>query len=264
MGHRLYRQQELSPEQLAGELLNQPRTTARLLICQAARNDPEAQALLGQILLDGQGIRQDARLALCWFRMAARQGHAMACNMAGRCLEHGWTGKSDPAAAASYYRQAACCGLDWGFYNLANLLATGRGVPRDEHRAFALYLKAAQMGHAKSMNLVGRYCEEGRASQPADRETAARWYQRSAEAGDFRGQFSHACLLADRGDWSGARYWLEQALAGGHLKFLRRARDELLAARWPALQDISQAYVRRCQHLEQQGCPETASQRVQI
>ncbi len=34
----------------------------------------DAQALLGQILLDGHGIEQDQAVALRWFEIAARAG----------------------------------------------------------------------------------------------------------------------------------------------------------------------------------------------
>jgi TPR repeat protein len=138
-----------------------PASAARAILIAAQANMVDAQALLGQILLDGTGIEQDAALALVWFQIAARNGHAMATNMAGRCHEHGWGCEPDAAKAAEYYRLAAEADLDWGFYNYGNLLATGRGVNKDQARALACYRKAAQMGHAKSMNLLGRYLEEG-------------------------------------------------------------------------------------------------------
>ena len=133
-------------------------------------------------------------------------------------------------------------------YNLANLLATGRGVPRDDARALALYQSAAALGHAKSMNLVGRFHEEGRAV-PRDLALAHQWYRRSAEAGDFRGQFSHATVLAERGDLAGARIWLERALEGGNLNFLRVAREQLAASLPPSLNELTLAYFQRAAEL---------------
>nr|WP_221189706.1 tetratricopeptide repeat protein [Azomonas macrocytogenes] len=239
----------MSFEQALAELHDNPLGAARLIIKEAAHGDCEAQVLLGQILLDGRGIQQDAQLALKWFCIAAARGHGMANNMAGRCLEHGWGCPADPAEAAGYYQRAANLGLDWGLYNLANLVATGRGVKQDPLQAFKLYQRAAQMGHAKSMNLVGRYFEEGQVV-PRDITVAYDWYRCSAEAGDFRGQFSHACVLMDQGRWDEARHWLQQALVLGHLKFLRKARDELLAAALAPIQDITAAYVSRCEALE--------------
>ena len=75
---------------------------------------------------------------------------------------------------------AAEAGLDWSQYNYANLLATGRGVAEDQPQALTFYRLAAEQGHAKSMNLVGRYLEDGRFCQ-RDLEAAVDWYRRSAE-----------------------------------------------------------------------------------
>lgn len=249
MTHLLNRREELSPAQALENLPEHPRRAARLLLQAATQGDVEAQAMLGQILLDGRGIQRDPVLALTWFRIAARQGHAMACNMVGRCLEHGWGRIANPAEAALYYRLAAERGLDWGLYNLANLLATGRGVPEDPHQAFTLYLQAAESGHAKSMNLVGRYLEEGRVV-PADPRAAQDWYRRAAEGGDFRGQFSLAAVLIGQSRWEEARHWLREALVRGHRRFLLKALAELQTAALPALSDIVEAYARRCAVLE--------------
>jgi hypothetical protein len=134
-------------------------------------------------------------------------------------------------------------------YNYANLLATGRGVARNEEQAFAWYQRAAALGHAKSMNLVGRYYEEGRVVR-ADPQAAFDCYRRSAEAGDFRGQFSYASVLMGLGRWDEARHWLREALARGHPKFLRKARDELRRAAIAEVADIAEAYARRCAEQE--------------
>lgn len=250
--HHLHRDEALSLDQFGLDLEEHPRRAARWIIHAASQGEPDAQALLGQILLDGRGIEQDQALALRWFTIAAQNGHVMACNMAGRCHEHGWGCAADPARAAHYYRKAAEHGLDWGMYNLANLFATGRGVEQDQTQALQLYRQAAELGHAKSMNLLGRYLEDG-VVVPADQTAAWDWYRRSAEAGDFRGQFSYAATLISQQRWEEARHWLLQALSLGHLKFLRKARDELVAARIEPISDIAAAYVTRCADLGDQG-----------
>lgn len=248
MSFVLRRTEEINVEDLTGQLAGNPRQAARLILAGARDGDLEAQALLGQILLDGHGIEQDIGLALTWFGIAAERGHAMARNMLGRCLEHGWGCAKDETAAASHYAQAALLELDWAMYNLANLLSTGRGVARDDAHALALYQNAAALGHAKSMNLVGRFLEEGLVV-PRDIEAAHLWYRRSAEAGDFRGQFSHASILAERGDLAGARFWIERALEGGNLNFLRIAGQQLLGSPYPELQLLADAYQQKAMRL---------------
>lgn len=246
MSFLLRREEVLSGEQLSAMLTESPARAAQAILLAAGEGEVEAQALLGQILLDGQGIAQDQPLALRWFGIAAGRGHLMARNMLGRCHEHGWGCAADASIAAQHYRIAADAGLDWAMYNLANLLATGRGVAVDHPQALALYRRAAELGHAKSMNLFGRYLEEGQVC-PADPIAAREWYQRSAEAGDFRGQFSFAAVLADEGRIDDAVIWLEKALAGGNLNFLRVASQALASATDPRIQALAGRYALRCQ-----------------
>jgi TPR repeat protein len=241
MSWNLRREEVLDGDQLRAMLKDSPGSAARAILIAAQAQIVDAQALLGQILLDGTGIERDPALALVWFQIAARNGHAMAHNMAGRCHEHGWGCEQDAAKAAEHYRLAAEAGLDWGFYNYGNLLATGRGVNKDQARALACYRKAADLGHAKSMNLVGRYLEEGLCCEQ-DVPAAHEWYRRSAEGGDFRGQFSYAAVLADRGDIQKSLYWFEMALCNGNLNFLRVSRKMLLSSPHPEIKRLAIDY----------------------
>ncbi|MGY2259128.1 tetratricopeptide repeat protein [Pseudomonas sp. SDO55104_S430] len=249
MSYQLRREEALDGERLKAMLDESPARAAQAILVAAREEVLEAQALLGQILLDGQGIAQDQPLALRWFDIAARQGHLMARNMLGRCHEHGWGCEADASVAARHYRVAAQGGLDWAMYNLANLLATGRGVVEDQLQALGFYQQAAELGHAKSMNLLGRYLEEGRVC-PADPLAARNWYRRSAVGGDFRGQFSYAAVLAGEGNVDEALVWLHKALAGGNLNFLRVAAPALASATAPRIRTLAQDYARRQAELE--------------
>ena len=244
MSFQLRREEVLDGDRLKAMLDESPARAAQAILIAAREGVLDAQALLGQILLDGQGIAQDQPLAVRWFEIAANGGHLMARNMLGRCHEHGWGCNANATIAARHYRQAAEAGLDWAMYNYANLLATGRGVIEDQAQALNLYRHAAELGHAKSMNLLGRYLEEGRVC-PADPQAARDWYRRSALGGDFRGQFSFAAVLADQGHIDEALDWLRKALAGGNLNFLRVASKALLNARNPQICGFAALYHQR-------------------
>ncbi|MER2103405.1 MAG: tetratricopeptide repeat protein [Pseudomonas atacamensis] len=241
MSFQLRREEVLDAAGLAAMLEESPARAAQAILLAAGEGEVEAQALLGQILLDGQGIAQDQPLALRWFGIAAGRGHLMARNMLGRCHEHGWGCAADASVAAQHYRAAAEAGLDWAMYNLANLLAMGRGVAQNQAHALDLYRRAADLGHAKSMNLLGRYLEEGQHC-PQDLPAAREWYRCAAESGDFRGQFSHAGVLADAGHIEDALGWLGKALATGNEKFLRVAAESLLNAPHPRIRAMGEAY----------------------
>ncbi len=245
---RLRREEVLDGDRLKAMLDESPARAAQAILMAAGEGILDAQALLGQILLDGQGIARDQALAVRWFEIAARRGHLMARNMLGRCHEHGWGCAADAAVAARHYRIAAEAGLDWAMYNYANLLATGRGVVEDQVQALELYRRAAALGHAKSMNLLGRYLEEGRVC-PRDLVAARDWYRRSAEGGDFRGQFSFAAVLTEEGNIDDALVWLRKALAGGNPNFLRVASEALSASADPRVRVLVAEYQQRTQEL---------------
>ncbi|MFJ7283259.1 tetratricopeptide repeat protein [Pseudomonas sp. NPDC099000] len=248
MSFQLRREEVLDGDSLKAMLEESPARAAQAILIAAREGVLDAQALLGQILLDGQGIAMDQALALRWFAIAAQGGHLMARNMLGRCLEHGWGCVADASVAAQHYRIAADAGLDWAMYNYANLLATGRGVTEDQLQALNLYRHAAELGHAKSMNLLGRYLEEGRVC-PADPQTARDWYRRSAVGGDFRGQFSYAAVLADEGKIDEALGWLRKALDGGNLNFLRVASQTLSTSTDPRIHGLTTEYQQRVREI---------------
>ena len=210
---------------------------AHWLQAAAALEDPQAQAMLGQLLLDGRGIAQDAARAFNCFARAADQGLPIAMNMRARCLEHGWGIAPDPAQAAHWYLQAAQAGLDWGMYNYANFLSSGRVLEQNHALALEWYRKAAALGHAKSLNLVGRYYEDGVVVE-ADRATAFKYYRASAEGGDFRGQYSYACMLAERGRIDDGNFWLEKIAGSATAAFMKKIGNELQLSGHPSFRQM--------------------------
>lgn len=205
----------------------------------AQAGDPEAQAVLGQWLLDGRDGQPDPAGALQWFLQAAAQQHPMGMNMVGRCHEYGWGTPVDFFAAANWYRQAARTGLDAAMYNYANLLQTGKGVALDHAAALALYRDAADQGHAKSMTKIGRYYEDGLVLDK-DADAAFFCYQQAARGGDFRGMFSYAGMLAARGEHDEALRWLALVPGIATPKYLAEAGALLLQSPHAAFRGVGQ------------------------
>lgn len=209
-----------------------PEHAARWVAAAAQLGHAEAQAVLGQWLLDGHGLPRDPADALYWFLRAAQQGHAMGMNMAGRCHEQGWGTAVDCGKAAHWYQQAisataGTAALPQARYNLANLLASGQGVAQNHAEALALYQQAAEQGYAKAFAKLGRYYEDGLVvAQDAD--IALRCYQRGAEGGDFRGQFCYAGMLAAQGRQAEALHWLALVPTTATPRYLREAGALLL------------------------------------
>jgi TPR repeat protein len=212
---------------------------AAILKVAAEAGVADAQALYAQLLLDGgKGVARDPHEALRWFSEAATAGHPMAMNMVGRCCEHGWGTRVDKARAAQWYEAAASRDLDWGLYNLATLHCLGEGVPLDREAAFRLYGRAARLGHAKSVNLLGGFYEDGWVVA-RDMAAAAEHYRRAAEGGDFRGAFNHARMLIDAGRLDEAAHWLRTMTDSATPAFLAKAAAWLAARPEPALRDVA-------------------------
>ena len=207
--------------------LSGPRDEVAAFVRAAAEaGSAEAQARLGQMLLDGDGTAQDPVQAFGWFERAARAGHLEAANMVGRCYDLGWGVAQDKVSAAAWFRQAAGRGLTWAKYNYATLLALGEGVAKDRPAALALFKEAAAEGNAKAHNFVGSFHEDGWVG-PRDMEEAARRYRIAAESGDFRGQFNHGRMLAMNGDTAEALRWMSLAWANGNSRFRAQMIDFL-------------------------------------
>jgi uncharacterized protein len=209
--------------------LSGPRSEVASFVRAAAEaGSAEAQARLGQMLLDGDGVDPDPAQAFAWFRRAAGAGHLEAANMVGRCYDLGWGVAADKTTAAAWFTQAAARGLTWAKYNLATLLTLGTGVGEDRPRALALFREAAAEGNAKAMNFVGSFHEDGWVVAE-DLAEAAQWYARAAEGGDFRGQFNHARMLHDQGDHAAASIWFDCAWQNGNDRFRRQMKDYFAA-----------------------------------
>jgi TPR repeat protein len=219
----------VSVEDVTRILAGSPDRAAAWVRTAAAQGVAEAQAIYGQMLLDGRGVTRDPLMALHWFERAALGGHVMAMNMVGRSHEHGWGVARSAAIAAQWYAAAAERGLDWGMYNLATLLTLGQGLPRDRAAALRWYRKAAALGHAKSINLIGGFYEDGW-EVARDRDTARDHYRRAAEGGDFRGQFNYARLLGEDGQTDEAMSWLRRVPSTATASFLRKMTRFLLAS----------------------------------
>ena len=234
----------IGPDQWQMVLAAEPIDAARWMAAAARLGHADAQAVLGQWLLDGRGLARDPVQALHWFLLAAQQGHAMGMNMAGRCHEQGWGTPADAGKAAHWYRLAVRTALPEARYNLANLLAAGRGVPQDHAEALALYQQATEQGYAKAFAKLGRYHEDG-LGVDQDAAMAMHCYQRGAEGGDFRGQFCYAGMLAAQGRRAEALAWLNQVPETATPRYLREAGELLRQSPDAAFREVGEQMLAR-------------------
>lgn len=161
----------------------------------AEAGDPAAQALLGQIYLDGgDGITPDAVEAGRWLRLAAANGEPSGAYALAALTDDGTL--TPP-------------GMD-----LSDATARTREATR-------LYLVAAEAGSVPGMVETGARYTRG-IGTPRDMAAARRWFRQAADAGNAHAQFNLGVLYASGAvadgtpDMAAARPWFEAAAAQGH------------------------------------------------
>jgi TPR repeat protein len=215
-----------------------PGEAARWIYSAATYGNIDAQLHWAQMLLDGIGAERDSAGAFRWFGIAALSKRPDAINMLGRCYELGWGVPADFGKAVEYYREAAEKSSDWARFNLGCLLLEGKGTARDVDEAFRLFMSAVEHGHVKSLNMVGRCYEHGWGCTQNLAE-AVQWFRRSAEAGDFRGQYRYAQFLIGQGMLDDALPWLRLAIDQSHIELCREMAKVLSKHPEPRLRDMA-------------------------
>jgi TPR repeat protein len=128
-----------------------------------------AQNNLGVIYDQGIGVPQDQAEAAVWYRKAAEQGYAMAQNNLGLMLSNGIGVKKNPVDAASWYQKAADQEFAQAQYNLGHAFAIGSGVKKNRSQAEVWLRKAADQGDAQALaelNAINSNHGGGKAASP--------------------------------------------------------------------------------------------------
>ena len=99
-------------------------------------------------------------------------------------------------AATRYILAAEQTGNKWDCWVAGVILFNGEGIPKDEERAFKLFLKAANVGVPVAQLKIGLCYFMGRGVEK-DTCVAAQWLQKSALGGDSGGQYWWGVFLRD-------------------------------------------------------------------
>lgn len=118
--------------------------------------------------------RGDVVGAMSELRRAADAGHLPSQTMLAFILDRaGYVDES-----ARLYQAAAERNDAEGHAGLAAALLTGRGLAKDEKRAWLHFSKAAEMGHLPSIDLLAQALRSGQPGLPADAAAAEQWRAR--------------------------------------------------------------------------------------
>ncbi len=148
----------------------------------AQAGDAEAQAWLGSLYANGEGVPVDDAAALAWYLKAAEQGNHMAQANVGAFCFMGRGAPRDVAVAVKWLT-AAAEGKDLnGLFNLAVIYAKGDGIAQDLEKSAELYRKAAELGHYPSQSRLGYIYFHGKGVEK-DRVQAYLWLSLAAQHG---------------------------------------------------------------------------------
>lgn len=212
----------------------------------AAKGDVASMAIFGEMLLRGEGVKQDAVRGLNYLQEAANRGSSEATLALGRAYVDGVGVPRNVPKGMEYIRQAEAKGEPGAILELARAAETGIGMPRDTVKAFQLYQKAAQYNLRGAYFALGNMYISGQGT-PVNPEAAVENYQLAMDMGSFSAARELSVLYREgKGvpqDYGQSTRLAEMAANGGDLKAMGMMaenymlgigvpRDEATAIKW--------------------------------
>ena len=207
-----------------------PTTGIAELQKKADAGDPSAAYALAHAFEVGNGIGQNWKLAVFWYRNAAEWGNAAAQSTLGVLYWLGEGVDKDRKEAVKWYHQAARQGDANAMFNLGAAYYNGEGENIDDTRAYAWFLLASDAGSTagrdaaiRSQNEHGRSatCDahlsvsemyEKGVDLPHDLGLAESWYQRAVKDPDCKeAKIRLASFYLNSGKYRDAMEWCKAA-----------------------------------------------------
>ena len=154
---------------------------------------PDAQVIVGHILMRGDSGLVDKHDAVKWFLKAAKQGHTdgmVALGQLGLANEGGLT----PSDARNWLEQAANKGRTDAMRALADIYITGKGTAPDAAKGQNWLNKATNYGDAYAERRLGDL------NFDKDPKIALEWYEKAAVHGDNEAAYIAAIMYVENLD----------------------------------------------------------------
>ena len=184
----------------------------------AEHEQANAQYYLGLCYEKGQGVTKNETEAIEWYRKAAEQGHAIAQYSLGNFYRRIGS-LQDYTEAVKWYLKAAEQDHAVAQIKLGFCYEEGKGVAQDYTQAVEWYRKAAEQGHDVAQFYLGNMYYKG-LGVPQSYTEALKWYQEAAEQGFASAQYNLGTMY-DIGqgvanDYTEAVKWYRKAAEQGH------------------------------------------------
>lgn len=121
---------------------------------------PEAQCLLGEAYMSGEGVKKDIKQGILWLQKSATQGHAGAQNYLGVLYLVGEGVERNEKKAFQWIHASAMQNEAIAQYNMGGLYMEGLGVEKNYQQAAKWYRKAAEQGNKEAKEALKKIKEE--------------------------------------------------------------------------------------------------------
>ncbi len=218
--------------------------------------------------LNGQGVKQDKKKAMDFFKIACDNDDAKGCSGLGLIYAQGQGVKRDNQKALSLFKKACDGGNMEGCYNLGYMYDKGKGTKQDDIKSLEYYTKACNSGLAKSCYRLGSRYLSGK-SVTKDYVKAKDLLGKSCDGGEARGCTGLGVIyvkgLGTGKDYTEARTYFKKACEASDAKGcfnLGRIYDKGLGIE----EDDAKAarlYKAACDNGYEKGCKTSPSKKVQ-
>lgn len=157
-------------------------------------DDPDVQFKTGMKYEQGIEVPQNYDLAIMYYGLAAKLGHAEALNALGTLTLRGMGTVQDTEEAKRLFRQAVAQGSINARYNLA-LALQRRSTAQDREEANELLEQAAAQGHAAAQYALGLRYNIGMEGRDKNIQEAIRLFSQAADQGHVEAQYALAIIL---------------------------------------------------------------------
>ena len=133
-----------------------------ILTNDAKNGAASAQTILGEMYEKGQGVPQDYKKAISWYRLAVRKRYARAEFALGKLYEEGQVIPQDFKKAFNLYRLATEKKYNKAQFKIGDMYYKGQGVSQNYKKALLWYQLASVNYNYLAKNALGEIYAEGK------------------------------------------------------------------------------------------------------
>ena len=222
----------------------------------AEAGDVNAQFRLGIMYDNGDGVTQNHKEAVKWYKLAAEQGHPNSQFNVGLRYENGQGVNQDYQTAIKWYKLAAEKRNPRAEDALGSFYKLGHGVTQNYQEAIKWYKLSSEQGYSRAQHNMALMYYDG-LGVTKDYQEAAKWYKLAAEQGYPKAQEALGVLYVRAEgvtqDYAMAYLWFSIGADNGNKKSLQY-RDMIAKEMTPAAVTKAQAMARVCMDSNYEKC----------